>query len=63
MAYDANGMLELNTTCYYCKNTRHMKDNSIWLNNEIAHKPQAQEQATTSKASSKKGTGTHVPKK
>ena len=50
VACGANGMLEPNTTCYYCKDTGHMKDNCIWLNNKIVHKLQAQEQVTASKA-------------
>ena len=31
-----NGMLEPNTTCFYCKDTGHTKNNCVWLNNEIA---------------------------
>ena len=62
LASGANGMLKLNTTRYYCKDTGHMKDNCIWLNNKVAHKMKAQEQATTSNALSKKSTRTHIPK-
>ena len=51
LAHGADGMLEPNTTCYYCKDTRHMKDNCIWLKNKIVHELQGQEQATASKAS------------
>ena len=63
LAHGANGMLEPNTTCYYCKDTGHMKENCVQLNNKIAHELQIQEQITAAKAISKKSAGTHYPKK
>ena len=43
LACGFNGTLEPNTTCYYCKDTRHMKDNCIQPNNKLAHEIQAQD--------------------
>ena len=57
LAHGADGTLELNTICYYCKDTRHMKDNCNWLNNKIVHKLQAQEQVTANKAQSQRVLG------
>ena len=36
LACGANGMLLPSITCNYCKDTRHFKDNCVWLNNKIA---------------------------
>ena len=54
LAHVANGTLEPNITCNYCKDTRQTKDNCVWLNNKIACEVQLQEQATAAKAISKK---------
>ena len=32
----ANGTLDLELTCYYCKDTSHRKNNCIWLNHKLA---------------------------
>ena len=61
LAHGANGTLLPSVTCNYCKDTRHFKDNCIWLNNKIACEL-AQEQATQ-KASVKPGSKTQLPKK
>ena len=61
LAHGANGILLPSVACNYCKDTRHFKDNCVWLNNKIACKL-AQEQATQ-KASTKLGTTSLVPKK
>ena len=45
LARGANRTLLPSVTCNYCKDTRHFKDNCVWLNNKIAHEL-AQEQAT-----------------
>ena len=63
LACGADGMLEPNTTYYYCKDAGHMKDNCVWLNNKIACELQIQQQVTATKATSKKINGTHGPKK
>ena len=60
LACGANGTLLPSMTCNYCKDTRHFKDNCVWLN-KIAHEL-AQEQATQ-KASTKSGSKTSLPKK
>ena len=57
LACVANGILEPNTTCFYCKDTRHTKNNCVWLNNKILH-DLAQEQVTTKQAVIKKGSNT-----
>ena len=63
LAHGANGTLQPSVTCFYCKDTRHVKDNCVWLNNKIAHEL-AQEQATvTGKATKKSSTMPHIPKK
>ena len=36
LAHGANGTLLPSMTCNYCKDTRHFKDNCVWLNNKIA---------------------------
>ena len=55
LACGANGTLQPSVTCFYCKDTRHVKDNCVWLNNKIVCKL-AQEQVTTSgKANTKPG--------
>ena len=61
LACGANEMLLPSVTCNYHKDTRHFKDNCVWLNNKIACEL-AQEQATQ-KASTKPGTTLPVPKK
>ena len=38
LAHGANGMLQPNITCHYFKDTRHMTDNWVQLNNKITHK-------------------------
>ena len=35
LACGADGMLLPSVTCNYCKDTRHFKDNCVWLNNKI----------------------------
>ena len=50
LTHHADGMLEPNTTCYYCKDTRYMKDKFIQLNTKIGCKIQAQEQVTVNEA-------------
>ena len=61
LACGANGTLLPSVTCNYCKDTRHFKDNCVWLNNKIAHEL-AQEQVTQ-KASVKPGNKAQLPKK
>ena len=63
LAHGTDGMLEPNISCHYCKDTRHTKDNCVWLNNKITHELQLQEQAKAAKVTSKKNTRPHVPKK
>ena len=63
LAHGANGKLQPSVTCFYCKDTGHVKDNCVRLNNKIAHEL-AQEQATTlRKAITKPGTMPQVTKK
>ena len=63
LACGADGTLQPSVTCFYCKDTRHVKDNCVWLNNKIAHEL-TQEQATvTGKVTTKAGTMPQVPKK
>ena len=61
LAHGANGTLLPSITCNYCKDTRHFKDNCVWLNNKLACEL-AQEQAMQ-KAGVKKGSTTSLPKK
>ena len=61
LACGADGTLLPSVTCNYCKDTRHFKDNCVWLNNKIVWEL-AQEQVMT-KASSKPGKMPQVPKK
>ena len=61
LAHGANGMLLPSVTCNYCKDTRHVKDNCVQLNNKIMQEL-AQEQVTQ-KASTKPGATLPVPKK
>ena len=61
LAHCADGLLLPSVTCNYCKDTRHFKDNHVWLNNKIVCEL-AQEQATQ-KASTKPGTTLPVRKK
>ena len=56
-------MLQPGVACFYCKDTRHIKNNCVQLNNKIAHELQAQEQVTTKKAQTKLSTKPHIPKK
>ena len=64
LAHGADGMLQPSVTCFYCKDTGHIKNNSVWLNNKIACKLQAQEQVTaTKKASIKNSTSPYETKK
>ena len=63
LAYGADGTLQPSVTCFYCKDTRHVKDNCVQLNNKIAHEL-AQEQVTTlGKAITKPGTMPQATKK
>ena len=58
-----NGMLQPSVTCFYCKDTGHIKNNCVWLNNKIACELQAQELvATMKKTSRKNSTSPHVTK-
>ena len=61
LACGANGTLLPSVTCNYCKDTRHFKDNCVWLNNKLACEL-AQEQAMQ-KAGVKTGSKTSLPKK
>ena len=61
LACGADEMLDPKVSCHYCKDTEHMKDNCVCLNNIIACKLQLQEQTITAKQVNKKGTGPHVP--
>ena len=61
LAHGANGTLLPSVICNYCKDTRHFKDNCVWLNNKIACEL-AQEQVMQ-KASVKPGSKTLLPKK
>ena len=53
LAHGANGMLEPNMTCFYCKDTRHTKNNCVWLKNKMVCNL-AQEQVTTKQGITKK---------
>ena len=35
LAHGADGALLPSVTCNYCKDTRHFKENCVWLNNKI----------------------------
>ena len=62
LAHGANGTLQPSVTCFYCKDTGHVKDNCVQLNNKIMHEL-AQEQVTaTGEATTKPGTMPQVPK-
>ena len=61
LARGTNGTLLPSVTCNYCKDTRHFKDNCVWLNNKIVWEL-AQEQEMQ-KASVKTGSKTPLPKK
>ena len=61
LAHGANGTLLPSMTCNYCKDTRHFKDNCVWLNNKLAREL-AKEQVMQ-KASVKTGSKTSLPKK
>ena len=45
LAHGADGTLQPSVTYFYCKDTRHIKDNCVWLNNKMAQEL-AQEQVT-----------------
>ena len=49
LAHGANGMIQPDVICFYCKDTGHYKNNCVWLNNKIAHTLQAQDQVTATK--------------
>ena len=51
LACGANGMVDPNITCHYCKYTGCTKDNCVQLNSKIAPVLQTQEQPTTAKLS------------
>ena len=53
VAYGANGLLQPDITCFYCKDTGYTKNKCVWVNNKIAC-DFAQEQLTTRKASGTK---------
>ena len=62
LACAANGTLQPSMTCFYCKDTGHVKDNCVWLNKKSVCKL-AQEQVTTSgKTNTKPGTAPQVTK-
>ena len=61
LACGADGTLLPSVTCNYCKDTRHFKDNCVWLNNKIACEL-AQDQVTQ-KASAKPGSTKSLSKK
>ena len=54
LTHGTNGKMEPNTMCYCYKDTRHMKDICVQLNNKIACELQLQEQVTAAKITSKK---------
>ena len=62
LAGGADGMLEPNITCHYCKDTECTYENCVQLNNKLAYKIQLQEQVTAAKLMTQKSTGPHVPK-
>ena len=63
LAHGADGTLQPSVTWFYCKDTGHIKNNCVWLNNKITHEL-AQEQVTVvKKAILKPGTSPQVPKK
>ena len=63
LACGANGMLQPSVTCFYCKDTGHIKNNCVQLNNKIACELQAQKKVTvTGKTTIKPGTTPQVPK-
>ena len=63
LACGVDGTLQPSMACFYCKDTRRIKDSCVWLNNKNACKL-AQEQATTSgKAITKPGMMPQVTKK
>ena len=63
LAHGTDGMLQPGVTCYNCKDTRHVKNNCMWLNNKITCELQAQEQVVTiKKTSTKTSTSHHVTK-
>ena len=63
LARGANGTLETNISCHYCKDKGHTKENSVCLNNKLACDILLQEQAMAGKQSKGKGTGPCVPMK
>ena len=63
LACSGDGTLQPSVTCNYCKDTRHFKDNCVWLNNKIACKLVQKQAATLGKANTKLGTMSQVPKK
>ena len=48
-------------TCFYCKDTGHIKDNCVWLNNKIACELVQEQVTVTKKATIKPGTTPQVP--
>ena len=36
LVHGADGTLQTSVTCFYCKDTRHIKNNCVWPNNKIA---------------------------
>ena len=63
LACGARGTLQPSVTCFHCKDTGHIKNNCVWLNNKIMQEL-AQEQVTARKKTSiKTSTSPHMTKK
>ena len=62
LAHGANGMLEPNVSCHYCKDKGHTKDNFFQLNDKITHDIHVQGQAMAAKWVNRKGTRPHIQK-
>ena len=63
LACGANGTLQPSVTCFYCKDTGHIKDNCVQLNNKITHELAQEKVTVTGKVTIKPGTTPQVPKK
>ena len=59
LAHGPDRTLQPSVTCFYCKDTRHIKDNCVWLNNKIVCE-WAQEQATVTGKSHYKNQVLHL---
>ena len=62
LACGANGTLQPSVTFFYCKDTRHIKDNCVQLNNKITHELTQEQVTAAGKATIKPGTTPQVPK-